>query len=339
MDMIENASLKPFNTFGIDVLADRLWTVTEIEDLNTLRAEGVFERKHLIIGGGSNLLLTEDFKGDVVLIAINGIYKLNNSEPSKVDVIFSAGEMWHECVIWAIDQGFGGIENMSLIPGTMGAAPMQNIGAYGVEIKDVFKYLNAYNKKTGFEQGFTKEQCAFGYRESVFKNVLKNDYIITSVCLELTTSNHKFNTSYGAISGVLAEKGIVNPTIKDISTAVIAIRQSKLPDPKEIGNSGSFFKNPIVEQELVERLKSTYPDIPNYPAGEGKAKLAAGWLIEQCGWKGTRVGETGSHAKQALVLVNYGNAKGLDIWNLALEIKASVKAKFGVDIEPEVNVV
>jgi UDP-N-acetylmuramate dehydrogenase len=338
MQTFSNASLKAYNTFGLDVKAQKLYIVEQESDLQALEDLGVFENEHLILGGGSNVLLTKDFNGSVILIATTGKEELD-SNSETVTVKFAAGEIWHNCVLWAIEKNFGGIENLSLIPGTVGAAPMQNIGAYGVEIKDTFSRLKAFNKKTGSFEFFNAEECEFGYRESVFKHKLKDQYIITSVEFKLTTANHTLNTSYGAISGVLVQKEIHNPTIKDVSDAVIEIRQSKLPDPKKIGNSGSFFKNPVVENSIAERIKNDFPNMPLYPAGEGKSKLAAGWLIEQCGWKGKRVGETGSHAKQALVLVNYGNAKGAEIWNLAMDIQDSVKEKFGVDIQPEVNVI
>lgn len=338
MQTFSNASLKAYNTFGLDVKAQKLYIVEQESDLQALEDLGIYENKHLILGGGSNVLLTKDFDGGIILISTRGKEELESNSES-VTVKFAAGEIWHDCVKWAIENNYGGIENLSLIPGTIGAAPMQNIGAYGVEIKDTFRRLKAFNKKRGNFEFFNADECEFGYRESVFKHKLKDQYIITSVEFNLTKFNHKINTSYGAISGVLRQKGIDNPTLKDVSETVIEIRQSKLPDPKEIGNSGSFFKNPIVEDSLVEKIKKEFPNMPAYPAAEGKTKLAAGWLIEQCGWKGKRVGETGSHAKQALVLVNYGNAKGAEIWSLAMDIQASVKSKFGVEIHPEVNVI
>ncbi|MFY0673232.1 MAG: UDP-N-acetylmuramate dehydrogenase [Bacteroidia bacterium] len=338
MQKFSNASLKAYNTFGLDVKAQKLYIVEQESDLHALEDLGVFEEKHMVLGGGSNVLLTQDFDGAVVLIATKG-KEVIDTLSKHVIVKFAAGEIWHNCVIWAIKNDFGGIENLSLIPGTTGAAPMQNIGAYGVEIKDTFSRLKAFNKSTGGYEYFDAKACNFGYRESVFKHKLKDKYIITSVEFKLTKFSHKTNTSYGAISGVLENKGIENPSIKDVSEAVIEIRQSKLPDPKEIGNSGSFFKNPIVDSALAKSIKANHPKMPAYPAGEGKTKLAAGWLIEQCGWKGKRIGETGSHAKQALVLVNYGNANGNEIWSLALDIQSSVKKKFGIDIHPEVNVV
>jgi len=337
MERMSNASLKKYNTFGLDVLAQEVTAVEQVEDLSNLRNEGVFDRPHLIIGGGSNILLTRDFEGLVILNQMKGIQVVENSDNFSV-VRFEGGEEWHSCVLWCIENDLGGVENLSLIPGTVGAAPMQNIGAYGVEIKDVFVRLEAFNKRTGQLEVFDKDACAFGYRESVFKNRFKDQFIITSVELRLTRNQHSINTSYGAIQDVLSQQNIAVPSIRNVSDAVISIRSSKLPDPKEIGNSGSFFKNPVVPKEKANELLLQFPSMPNYPAPNG-VKLAAGWLIEQCGWKGKRVGQTGAHARQALVLVNYGGAKGAEVWNLAKEIQQSVAARFGVQLQPEVNVI
>ncbi|MGB0432292.1 MAG: UDP-N-acetylmuramate dehydrogenase, partial [Bacteroidia bacterium] len=246
----KNASLKPYNTFGLDVKAKELYTVLQQSDLIELKNKGVFEQKHLILGGGSNVLLTSDFNGTVVLIKTQGKKKINTQTENLVEVEFAAGEVWHQCVMWAIENNYGGLENLSLIPGTTGAAPMQNIGAYGVEIKDTFMSLSAFNKATGKFETFNNAACEFGYRESIFKHRLKNQYIICNVRFGLTIGNHNLNTSYGAIANVLNQKGIINPSIQNISEAVIEIRQSKLPDPKQIGNSGSFFKNPIVQKSV-----------------------------------------------------------------------------------------
>lgn len=338
MNYVQGTSLKPYNTFGLDVTARQLVEVTSVDDLKALHQEGAFEREHFILGGGSNVLLTGDVEGLVVVNRIKGV-TIGPMIQDRAIVRAAGGEVWHEFVMCCLDEGLGGIENLSLIPGTVGAAPMQNIGAYGVEVKDVFIELEAFNKSTGQVEVFNTEQCAFGYRESVFKRALKDQYIITSVVFELSTEDyHKVNTSYGAIQSVLQEKGITNPTIRQVSDAVIAIRSSKLPDPKEIGNSGSFFKNPVVSKELANSVLEAYPNAPHYPAGD-QVKLAAGWLIEQCGWKGKRVGHTGAHARQALVLVNYGEARGAEIWALAKEIQQSVEDKFGVQLQPEVNVI
>lgn len=337
MQVEQNASLSTHNTFGIDAKASHLAAFESIEDLEELRARGVFEEPHLILGGGSNVLLTQDFSGWVLLNRLGGKEVLASFE-NEVTVRFAAGENWHQCVSWCIEKGYGGIENLALIPGTVGAAPMQNIGAYGVEIKDVFVKLTAFNKLTGSVEEFDKDSCGFGYRESVFKNLLKGQYVILSVVLQLTNRDHKLKLSYGAIGMTLDEQRVTEPTIRDVFNAVIAIRQSKLPDPKDIGNAGSFFKNPILATDEVDAIHAKNPEMPVYPSGDGKKKIAAGWLIEQCGWKGKRVGATGAHAKQALVLVNYGGAKGSDVWALAMEIQRSVKTRFGIELQPEVNV-
>lgn len=337
MQVLDHVSLRPYNTFGIDVKAQKFAEFATEEDLQWLQEQQVFDTKHMVLGGGSNLLLTQDFDGWVLKNSLRGRKVITQSDRT-ITIRLAAGENWHESVLWCVENGYGGIENLSLIPGTVGAAPMQNIGAYGVEIKDLFAQLTAFNKSTGAIEVFDKEACQFGYRESVFKNELKNKFIILSMDLSLTLSHHNLHLSYGAIQSVLEEKGIKEPSLKDISAAVIQIRQSKLPDPKEIGNSGSFFKNPIVEEDFAEALKMAFPDLPCYPTGQERTKLAAGWLIEQCGWKGKRVGATGAHEKQALVLVNYGDATGSEVWHLALQIQKSVKQRFGVTLQPEVNI-
>ncbi|MFN4082646.1 MAG: UDP-N-acetylmuramate dehydrogenase [Bacteroidia bacterium] len=334
-----NISLKPYNTFGIEATAAEFVEINSTEELQVLcQTFNLKERNLLILGGGSNLLLTKNFDGMVVKINMKGIEILHQTN-TYVLLKCMAGEVWHHLVMYCIERDFGGIENLSLIPGCVGAAPMQNIGAYGVELKDVFFSLEAIEIDTCIMKTFDAETCKFGYRESIFKNKLKGKYIITSVILKLTSKNHKINTSYGAIHQVLQCKNIINPTIKDVSDAVINIRTSKLPDPKLLGNSGSFFKNPEVEEKFFNQLKQTYPNIVGYSTGENKIKVAAGWLIEQCGWKGKIVGNTGSHKDQALVLVNYGKATGEEIYMLAMAIQASVKEKFGITIEPEVNII
>lgn len=339
--MQENVSLKPYNTFGLDVEAAQLVELTDESTLTTLFQDGYFSQKHMVLGGGSNVLLLGDYQGLVVLNKLTGKRKVQQ-KGEKVVVEMAAGENWHEAVLWTLSQNWAGIENLSLIPGTVGAAPMQNIGAYGVEIRDVFVQLRAFNKATGKMEVFKADDCAFGYRESVFKHQYRNQYIICSVQLQLFDLQKKKpytpKTDYGAIQQVLEDKGISQATAYDVSAAVIEIRSSKLPNPKQIGNSGSFFKNPVVPMETALRLKSSFAQMPFYTVDEQQAKLAAGWLIEQCGWKGKKVGETGSHEKQALVLVNYGHATGQEIWQLALDIQASVEQKFGVKLEPEVNV-
>lgn len=337
MNVREKFSLKHFNTFGIDVKADFFTEVFTEEELTAaLGAENLNAMPVLILGGGSNILFLDNFKGLVIKNSIIGISVLQETD-DHVLVKAGAGEVWHSFVLWCVERGYAGIENLSLIPGCVGAAPIQNIGAYGVELKNVFHSLEAIHLLTKEKRIFSAVQCKFGYRDSVFKNEYRNQYAITQVMLSLN-KKPVFNTSYGAIEEELKKSGITEITIKAISDAVIAIRQSKLPDPAMLGNAGSFFKNPEIETAQYEELKKKYPQMPGYPAGSN-IKLAAGWLIEQCGWKGKSVGHTGSHKNQALVLVNYGNATGSEIFSLAMEIKKSVFEKFGVVIEPEVNVV
>ena len=333
----ENSSLQPYNTFGIDVNADGLLIIETVDELReVLRDEALKNESKLILGGGSNILFTQPVKGVVLLNRLKGI-EIFKEDESNVYVKVGAGEGWHQLVMWAVEKGYGGIENLSLIPGSVGAGPMQNIGAYGVELKDSFYELEAMNLSTLEIQKFSATDCKFGYRESVFKNELKNQFFITSVSFQLS-KHPQLNTSYGAISQELAVRGVVSPTVKDVSEAVISIRQSKLPDPKILGNSGSFFKNPEITKEQFEKLQQQHPNVVAYPTSTGNMKLAAGWMIEQCGWKGKVVGNTGSHKDQALVLVNYGGATGAEVYQLALDIKKSVFEKFGVEINPEVNI-
>jgi len=331
-------SLKPYNTFGIDVQADKLVHIQTLEQLKELIRNGAFTSgPFLILGGGSNVLFTKDVKGLVVRNELKGIEQLKEDD-SYVWVKAMGGEVWHEFVLWSIEHNFGGVENLSLIPGTVGAAPMQNIGAYGVEIKDTFDSLEAVDLKTGALKVFSQSDCKFGYRESTFKNEAKGSYFIVSVTFKL----HKhpvFNNSYGAIQQVLEQNGVKELSIKAISDAVIAIRSSKLPNPAVIGNAGSFFKNPEIDIAQFNTLKEQYPSMVGYPTSPGKIKVAAGWLIEQCGWKGKRVGNTGSHKDQALVLVNYGGVKGEEVYQLAETIKKSVADKFGIYIQTEVNII
>jgi UDP-N-acetylmuramate dehydrogenase len=335
--ILENTSLKPYNTFGIDVKASYLGRFSSVGELQEA-LEQMSNQELLVLGGGSNVLFVrERFDGCVLLNEIKGFDVVEETN-DWVIVRSGAGEIWHEFVLKCIEHGFCGIENLSLIPGSVGASPMQNIGAYGVEIKDVFEKLEAYHIESGEVQTFSKEECEFGYRESVFKRKLKGQYIITSVCFRLA-KNSAVNTSYGVIAAELEKEGIVNPTMKDVSNAVIAIRKSKLPDPKEIGNAGSFFKNPVVDISLLEKILTQYPTAPNYPATEGSVKLAAGWLIEQTGWKGKTLGHYGVHTLQALVLVNYQGATGQEIYDLSTSIIADVREKFGVELEREVNII
>ena len=332
-----NTSLKPYNTFNIEVFAEYYAQFDSVASLTQL----LKNRKDLpifILGGGSNILFTKNFKG---LVLKNDILGLKTIEEHSNSVVIEAGAgmNWHSFVLRCIEMNYGGLENLSLIPGNVGASPMQNIGAYGVEIKDVFEYLDAVHISTGKLQRFYKADCAFGYRESIFKRSLKDEYIICHVAFRLSKQRHNLNTSYGAIESELEKRQITNPSIKDVSNAVIAIRQSKLPDPNEIGNAGSFFKNPVVPKNNFDKLLEKYPNIPNYPAPNNKVKLAAGWLIEKAGWKGRTIdGRYGVHAQQALVLVNYKNTIGQEILDLSNEIIADVKFKFDVTLEREVNI-
>jgi len=329
-----NKNLKEYNTFGISVKAEMFAVFSSIEELKQILSFRN-DKKILVLGGGSNLLLTKDFDGLVIKNEIKR-FEVIEETVSEVIVESGAGENWHEFVLNCIDKGFGGVENLSLIPGSVGASPMQNIGAYGVEIKDVFESLSAYHIASGEIHYFDKTKCEFGYRESIFKNKVKGEYIILTVTFRLT-KNPTINSSYGAINEQLKVMGIQVPTIKELSAAVIAIRQSKLPDPKIIGNAGSFFKNPTVDNVLLEKIQENYPDIPNYPAENGR-KLAAGWLIEKAGWKGRTFDNYGVHKLQALVLVNYGNCTGQEIFDLSSQIIQDVFEKFGVLLEREVNI-
>lgn len=327
-------SLKNYNTFGLDIKANEVLRISDVFDLNEIKSP----KNYFILGGGSNVLFTSDLDKGVILNETKGIEAVSED---KEDIVLrvASGENWHQFVMYCVDHGFGGIENLSLIPGSVGAAPMQNIGAYGVEVKDVITKVEAYHLAKKELHSFSSEECEFGYRESVFKRKLKGEYFIAFVYFKLSKSKHQINTSYGAIKEVLDSKGIDTPTIIDVSEAVIEIRRSKLPDPKEIGNSGSFFKNPVIPKLHFNQLLEQFPDIKSYPVDEEHVKVPAGWLIESLGWKGKRVGNTGSHAKQALVLVNYGNASGEEIKNLSEEIKASVKTTYNIDLETEVNII
>jgi len=330
-----NFDLKPFNTFGISVKADRFAAFSSIAQLQEcLVSRG--QDPLLILGGGSNLLLTKDFHGFVLKNEIKGFHVVSENDEEAI-VEAGAGEVWHEFVMKCIDLNLSGLENLSLIPGSVGASPMQNIGAYGVEIKDCFESLSAFHIESGELHTFDREACAFGYRESVFKRELKGQYIICTVAFRLK-KNATVNTSYGAIASELEKQGIVQPTIKDVSNAVIAIRQSKLPDPKLIGNAGSFFKNPIVDNAVYEAIQKEYPEAPKYPINEHQCKLAAGWLIEQAGWKGKTIETYGVHKLQALVLVNYGGSTGNQIYDLSSQIISDIQTKFGVTLEREVNI-
>ncbi len=340
LNVQSNVSLKPYNTFGIQATARHWADVQTLNDLQTLLQFSGYDDVHkTILGGGSNLLLTGDLEGLVIRMNIQGIELVRDDEQHWW-VKAGAGVNWHEFVLHCVKRGYAGVENLSLIPGTVGAAPMQNIGAYGVEIEQVFDSLEAMNRQTGEVQTFTRADCRFGYRESVFKHELRGQYVITSVTFRLDKSP-VFHTSYGAIQETLQEMGITDESlsIKAISDAVIRIRRSKLPDPAVIGNAGSFFKNPEISLTQFQQLKQRYPNLPGYPlAATERVKVPAGWLIEQCGWKGYRRGDAGVHAKQALVLVNYGNAVGDEILTLAHDVQQSVGETFGIEIRPEVNI-
>ncbi|KAA9338833.1 UDP-N-acetylmuramate dehydrogenase [Adhaeribacter soli] len=333
----ENFSLKPYNTFGIEVKARYFATFENVAELQQLlQHPEIKNAEKLILGGGSNVLFTRNFEGAVLKNNIKGISLIDQNEDYAF-VKAGSGEVWHEMVLFCIEHGLAGVENLSLIPGTVGAAPLQNIGAYGVELKDVFESLEAVNVESGQVETFNKNACDFGYRESYFKKAGKGKYIIVSVTLKLR-KKPEFNTSYGDIQKTLAAMEITDLNLKAISEAVCAIRKSKLPDPAVIGNAGSFFKNPEVDKSVFESLKKLYPEMPGYVVSETKIKVPAGWLIEQLGWKGKQIDNYGVHKNQALVLVNYGGAEGNKIKALAHDIIASVKEKFGIELSPEVNI-
>jgi UDP-N-acetylmuramate dehydrogenase len=336
MSNLQNTSLKAYNTFGIDVAAEHLISIESTGELVKTLAE-INQKELLILGGGSNVLFMNDFKGTVLLNKLEGISVVDENE-GHVWVKAGGGVNWHEFVLHCIHQNWAGIENLSLIPGSVGAAPMQNIGAYGVEIKNVFHELEAVEISSGKIKTFSNKECQFGYRESVFKRALKGQYLISSVIFKLD-KKPTFKTSYGAITNELENMKVTELSIQAISNAVINIRQNKLPDPKVTGNAGSFFKNPVVPISLAENIKKEYPEAAAYPVDDNSMKLAAGWLIDKAGWKGKTYGNYGVHPKQALVLVNYGGATGQNIYDLSTEILTDIKSKFGVELEREVNIV
>ena len=338
MNIIENYPLLKLNTFGVDVKAKYFTSINTINELIELTKTNVFKNLALLIlGGGSNILFTKDFDGLVILNNIKGKEIIDQNQQS-IFLKIGAGENWHELVMYCVDNGWGGIENLSLIPGNTGTAPMQNIGAYGVEIKETFIELEALEISSGKIVKFNNSDCEFGYRESVFKNKMKNQYIILNITLELK-KNPVLNINYGDVKAILESQNIKNPTIKEVSNAIISIRQSKLPDPKKIGNSGSFFKNPIVSLNQLELIKKKYPNVVNYEINENEFKIAAGWLIERAGWKGKKFNNYGIHEKQALVLVNYGLANGMEIFELSEKIILDIEDKFGITLEREVNII
>jgi len=333
LNIQQNISLKHYNTFGIQANAKRFVSVNSVKELLEIIT---LEKDIFLLGGGSNMLLTSDIEKLVLHLNLKGII-VNDTEKDIVYVTAEAGEDWNEFVLWCVSQNYGGLENLSLIPGNVGTSPIQNIGAYGVEIKDTFHQLEALEIKTGKTKIFNNKECQFGYRNSIFKNELKGKYIITNVTFKLTKKNHSTNISYGVIKSLLTD--IENPSIKEISNAVISIRESKLPDPKKIGNSGSFFKNPVITKTVFKKIQLNYPDIPHYIINENEIKIPAGWLVEQCGFKGKRFGDAGVHEKQALVLVNYNNATGKEIYELAKKIQSTIKAEFNILLEIEVNII
>ena len=340
MTIQENFSLKNHNTFGVDVSAKYFAEVNSVEELlDVLKNHQTSTINHqpLFLGGGSNILLIKNFDGLVIQLNLKGISEEIIDENSVL-ITAKSGENWHQFVQYCLEKNYGGLENLSLIPGNVGTSPMQNIGAYGVEIKDHFVSCKVLNLETLEVENFTNEECKFGYRESFFKREGKGKYVILEVAFKLTTKNHLIKTEYGAISSELGNLGIQNPTIQEVSKAVIAIRQSKLPDPKVIGNAGSFFKNPSIPLEQFENLKLKFENIPGYPNGD-LVKVPAGWLIEQCAWKGKQIGNVASHKLQALVIVNAtGEASGKEIFDFSTLIIDSVKEKFGIELEREVNI-
>jgi len=337
--MQENFSLKAYNTFGVDAKARYFAAVNSVEELiKTLKFSNAQELPHLFLGGGSNILFTEDFEGLAIQLDLKGISE-EFSNKNEVLVTAQAGENWHEFVLFCLNKNYGGLENLSLIPGNVGTSPMQNIGAYGTEIKDVFVSCKVLNLETLKVETFDLEKCRFGYRDSIFKQEGKGKFVILEVTFKLTRENHVIKTEYGAIKTELENLGIEKPTIQDISKAVINIRQSKLPDPKVLGNAGSFFKNPTVPLAQFEDLKLKFENIQGYPNGNF-VKVPAGWLIEQCGWKGKQIGNVASHKLQSLVIINAtGNATGKEIFDFSTMIIESVKEKFGIELEREVNII
>lgn len=337
MEVFKNFDLTHHNSFGIAARASYAVRIDDPSEIPQAVDMAVhFGKPWLVLGGGSNVLFTRDYDGTVLLVAIPGIAVVDESD-DEVFVEAGAGVVWHDLVLWTVERGYGGLENLSLIPGTVGAAPIQNIGAYGVEIKDVFHQLKGFHVDKGFLL-FDKPACGFGYRQSVFKGELRGKVLVSSVTFRLS-KKPVLNTRYGAIQEELEKLEKDSYTISDVSAVVCRIRQSKLPNPSTIGNAGSFFKNPEVEEEVYDRLVQRFPDIPAYPGSNGGKKLSAAWLIEQCGLKGYRAGNTGTYSRHALVLVNHGGATGPEIWSFARELMGQVFEKFGIALEPEVNII
>ena len=338
MQVTENHSLKSLNTFGVDAHAQWFAEVSTVRELEELLSEPRWRSvPKLALGGGSNILFTNDFDGLVIHNIIKGI-EVVREETDFVLLRAGGGEGWHDLVMHAVERNWGGIENLSLIPGYVGAAPIQNIGAYGAELSEVFDSLEAVDLHSREMKQFSPSECRFGYRYSVFKGELKDRFMITAVTLRLY-KKPEVNTNYGAVKETLQKTGVTQPTIRDVSNAVINIRRSKLPDPAEIGNAGSFFKNPVVSEDIFTAIQAKYPDAPSYPQQNGQVKIPAGWLIEHAGWKGKRLGSVGMHERQALVLVNYGEATGAELHSHAMRVKQSVSEIFRIELEEEVRVV
>lgn len=340
----QGQSLKIFNTFGVEAAAKYFVEIRSVEAFRELVRDKKFsDEKKLILGGGSNMLLTGDFDGWVVKNAIPGIAVTGESD-AEVIVRAGAGEVWQDLVTWCIGKNYAGFENLSRIPGLTGAAPIQNIGAYGAEQKETFHELEAVEIASGETVKFGPKDCAFGYRDSVFRNQLKDRFFITAVSFKLVKlssprASYHYKTEYGDLRAMLEAMKVRDLSLEAVSDAVCRIRRTKLPDPRKLGNAGSFFKNPLVSGEQFQKLIPEYPAIPHYPQPDGTVKISAGWMVEQCGWKGKRVGRTGAHKDQALVLVNYGGATGQEILELSEAIRKSVRDRFGIDLSPEVNVI
>ena len=335
MKIQNNIDLKPYNTFGVHALANQFIEINHENQLIELYNSGIFKNKFFVLGGGSNILFTQDFEGTIIKIANKGIQHF--IEGNNIYVTAAGGEIWNDLVWYCVDHGFPGLENMALIPGTVVASPIQNIGAYGIELMDIMYTCRAFDTMTGEFKTFSNQDCGFSYRDSIFKSKYKGRFIIVSVTYKLNLHS-KLNTSYGAIEVELAKRGISNPTIKDIAEVVSHIRVEKLPDPSTIGNAGSFFKNPIIPNFQLEKLKEVYPNIVCFPMDDTHTKVAAGWLIEQCGWKGKEVGEVAIWKNQALVITNKNKATGKEIFEVSSLIIDDVKEKFGITLEREVNI-
>ncbi len=338
MKLFHNYSLKQLNTFQIESIASYFVEIKSMDELLELMREEVFKNNRiLILGGGSNILFTKNFDGLVIHPTIRGI-EIINEDSTWVYLKIGAGEIWEKLVEYAVKYNWGGIENLAYIPGRVGAAPIQNIGAYGVEIKSVLQSLTAVNLKSGKQKVFTKDECGFGYRTSIFKTRFRDDYFITDITLKLERTP-TLKLGYVALDDYLKANNILKPKIKDIFDAVVNIRKTKLPDPEKVGNAGSFFKNPLISKDEFVHLKKKFPQIRSYPQNDGSFKLAAAWLIESCGWKGKRQDDVGVHHTQSLVLVNHGEASGTQLLSLANNIQNTVKEKFGVLLEKEVNII